>query len=408
MITRYLQQLLFIVFLLITSNGYADVVIPNLLGLSLDDAKKALQNHNLSLGAIQNQRTNRPTGTVIVQASSANKQVKKGYPVRLVIAIPLVKPKTTKVPNLKGMSLSQAKAAIASANLTLGNVKKRKIKMETEEVLYQSPRAGKGIIVKSRVNLTISDPIEVSGPRVKVLVDKTRFKSGESTVIRASVSNADTTKGAEYGFSINGKTHYSKSSSYKYTFPKAGKYILTASFRYARGKWHASLSKTVRVSGSNVTSNTPNKTSNEKKKTDEKKSSPDIKVPNVIGLSLSSARRAIEKAGLRVGNIAEKKDKSGKKRILQQNPQASKRVKKGSKVNLTRSVPIPASWQKPNAVISPSSIEVIQGKKARFYSQSSHDKAAQISLLWTSKTGQKTTGKKFKVDTRKLKAGNTG
>jgi len=191
--TRYLQRLLFITLYLITSGCYADVVIPNVLGLSLEDATKTLQSQGLTVGSIQNQRTNRPVGTVIVQAPIANKSVKKGYPIRLVIAIPLVKPKTTKVPNLKGMSLSQAKNAISKANLRLGNVKKRKIKMETEEVLYQSPKAGKGIVIKSKVDLTISDPIEIKGPRVKIIVDKTRFKSGESTVIQTSVSNAGST-----------------------------------------------------------------------------------------------------------------------------------------------------------------------------------------------------------------------
>lgn len=400
--TRYFQSVIFILLYLTVSCCYADVVVPNVLGLSLDDAKKTLQNNDLSLGSIKNQRTNRPVGTVIVQAPSANKQVKEGYPIRLVIAIPLVKPKTTKVPNLKGMSFSQAKAAISKANLRLGTVKKRKIKMDNEEVLYQSPKAGKAIVVKSKVNLTLSDPIESNDPKVKVIVDKTRIKAGESILITAHVSNTDPSKTSEYGFSINGKTHYSTSSSYRHTFSKSGRYILTASFRYTRGKWYASLSKTVNVSSSKIKTDSPDKKPTEN---NDKEKSNAIKTPNVVGLSLASAKREIRKAGLALGKITKKEDDSGKNRILKQSPRADKLIKKGSAVDLTLSIAPSKAWQKPNAVISPSTIKVVQGEKARFYSQSTYDAAAQITSSWTSKTGQKTTGNRFKIDTHKLKEG---
>ena len=409
---RYIQLLLILTLLSATSISYADVVIPNVLGLTLEEAKQVLKNKGLSVGAIQNQRTNRPVGTVIVQAPAANKHVSNGYPIRLVVAIPLVKPKTTQVPNLKGMSLPQAKAAIKAANLRLGTIRKRKIKMENVEVLSQSPKAGKKIITKSRVALTISDPIEITGPRVKVTLDKTHFKVGDSVLIRAKVSNADSSRSAEYGFSINGKTHYSKSPTYRYTFQKSGRYIITASFRYSRSSWHASLSKTIRVP-SGGTTNTPSKPSTEKtsdsKDTTPKKENTDTKVPNIVGLSERSAKRAIRKADLRVGSIKEQEDKSGKKRILKQSPKADRHVKKGTKINLTISIPkskpVENPWKKPHSIISPKSIKVTQGKKVTFYSRSSHDKSTDLAYSWTSKLGKRTTKKKMKIDTTQLKAG---
>ena len=332
---RYIQLLLFFILLSSTPIIYADIVIPNVLGLTLEKAKQTLQNKGLSVGSIQNQHTNRPVGTVIVQAPSANKKVSNGYPIRLVVAIPLIKPKTTQVPNLKGMNLSQAKAAIKAANLRLGIIRKRKIKMEAMEVLSQSPKAGKKIITKSRVALTISDPIKITGPRVKVILNKARFNVGDSVHIKAKVSNADTSKSVEYGFSINGKTHYSKSPSYRYTIRKSGRYIITASFRYARGSWHASLSKTIRVTSGGATSTTskpPTEEKSDSNDTTQKKSDAYINMPNVVGLSERSAKRAIRKAGLQLGNIKEQEDKSGKKRVLKQSPKADRRVKKGIKV----------------------------------------------------------------------------
>ncbi len=408
-IIRFFQLALLLVLSMTAQNSVADVIIPNVLGLPLEQAQQKLQDSGLSLGSIQNQRTNRPTGTVIVQAPRANKSVKDGYPIRLVVAIPLVRPKMTKVPNLKGLSLSQAKSAIASANLVLGKVKKRKIKMDTVEVLYQSPRAGKGIVVKSKVDLTISDPLEIKGPKVKVLLDKAHYKSGESATIKAKVSNVDRSRSFEYAFSINGRAHYSKQSTYRYTFPKSGRYIITTSFRYARGTWHASLSKTVIVKASK-TNNQANSSSAPAKKEEKKKRESEkiayIKVPNVVGLSEYSAKQAIIKSGLRVGEVVAQEDKSGKKRILKQRPRANKKVEKGTKVSLIKSIPITkVGWKKPRAIISPARIEVIQGKRVRFISKSTQDKSTKLNLSWTSKMGVKSTAKKFSLDTSKLKAG---
>ena len=97
------------------------------MNLSLDDAKKLITSHQLSIGEIRKQKTAKQAeGTVIVQAPQANKQVAKAYPIRLVVAVPLSKPVTTKVPNLHNMSLNQAKATIRKAKLKLGKVTYRK------------------------------------------------------------------------------------------------------------------------------------------------------------------------------------------------------------------------------------------------------------------------------------------
>ena len=78
----------------------AAVTVPNVLGLTSETAITKLQEQGLSVDKIKEQRSDRQTGHIIVQAPMAGKQVKEGYTVKLVVAIPLEKPKTTSTPNL--------------------------------------------------------------------------------------------------------------------------------------------------------------------------------------------------------------------------------------------------------------------------------------------------------------------
>ena len=63
------------------------------------------------------------------------------------------------------------------------------------------------------------------------------------------------------------------------------------------------------------------------------------------------------------------------------------------------------SWQKPKAIIYPDRVSVVQGKDAKFYSRSTHDKSSKLKRLWTTKSGEKTTANKIRINTSRLKAG---
>jgi serine/threonine-protein kinase len=60
-----------------------------------------------------------------------------------------------------------------------------------------------------------------------------------------------------------------------------------------------------------------------------------VGVPNVVGLSLDDARKALEDAGLKVGNVVEKEQTGPPNRVLAADPAAGTTVNKGSAVNLT-------------------------------------------------------------------------
>jgi hypothetical protein len=228
-------------------------IMPNVMGLTLEEARQALNARGLNIDSIREQRTNRPTGSVIVQSPRAGLEVISGTPVRLIVAIPLQKPKQTKVPDLKNLSLSEAKAALANAQLRLGKVKQRKMAVEEEYVLYQSPHAGKNLVLNSAVNITLSDPLPITGPRVKLRLDKTQYAVGESIILYADILNPLPNQTPRYSFTINGRAIPSNGSTMVYQAKKAGKYVISASARYGRNPWIASLSRTVYVKAASNT-----------------------------------------------------------------------------------------------------------------------------------------------------------
>ena len=426
-IIRYLHTLLLLMLLLSYPLAQASTAMPNVVGLSLEAAKKGLDNQGLSNYSVQYQpTTHHPADKVMVQAPPPNTKIAPEFHIRLIISKSLTHLKTSLVPNLKGMSLEEAKVALAAVNLQLGHVGERSTKMERIQVLYQTPKSNQRIIQQRAVNITLSDIIDQDTPRVKLIFDKIHFKVGESTWIQTKTYNVNPDKKAEYGFSINGRTYYSSKPKFQYTFKRAGHYIITASFRYARGTWYASHTRKVKAftSGSVVKETKP--VSNPERVPESApivskptpaittKKDPEtatitpkeslVNVPNVIGLSQVEAQKIMKKAKLQTA-LVKKPHKTKQDVILSQSPKANKQVKANTPVTLTLAEKI-KPWLKPKAVINPIELEVIQGKTALFSSHSTHDKRSKLLRHWSTKLSPKTSmGRSFKINTQALKAG---
>jgi hypothetical protein len=319
-------------------------LMPDVMGLTLEEARQTLDKRGLKIDSIREQRTNRPAGQVIVQSPRAGLQVIAGTPVRLVVAIPLQKLKQTKVPNLKGLSLDEVKTALAQAQLRLGNIKQRKMAVEHEYVLYQSPHAGKNLVVNSAVNITLSDPLPITGPRVKLRLDKTQYAVGEAIVLYADILNPLANQTPRYSFTINGRAIPSKGSTMVYRAEKAGKYVISASARYGRNPWIASLSRSIYVQAGDVAEG---KNANE----DEQKP---VK-------------------------------QSDKEKLVDQ--EEEKQVEK---------------WIKPKAVIYPESLTVKRGKSAAFYSRSTATKQSGLDYRWMIPSGVVNGERQVSFDTSSL------
>lgn len=104
---------------LTVSKGGAAILIPNLKGLSLKQAKERLDKLELTLGAIENGNdTSQPSDVVISQSPQVSTKVNKGTQVNIVVN---VKQEIT-IPKLTGMSLNDAEKALNAAHMTLGKV----------------------------------------------------------------------------------------------------------------------------------------------------------------------------------------------------------------------------------------------------------------------------------------------
>ena len=123
-----------------------------------------------------------------------------------------------------------------------------------------------------------------------------------------------------------------------------------------------------------------------------------------MGLSQKEATAIIKKSYFTLGNISKQAHKAKINIVLKQSPSANKYFQKSTLIHLTiaeRS----KKWTKPEAVIHPATIEVIQGETVQFASHSIHDKSSHLSRAWDSEFAQKSTDRTFKVKTAHLKAG---
>lgn len=452
-IIQYFKTLFFLFLLMSTSSTQAaQLVVPSLMGLSLEDATQSLTQRGFSTYDVQYQATtHHPAETVMVQAPVANTRVDVDFPIRLIIAKAVKALKTSTVPNLKGMSLEEAKTALIAVNLHIGYVNEHSKKLDRQQVLYQTPKANQRIIQQRAVNITLSDVIKDDAIRVKVGLDKSHFKVGESTWIKANVSNADTSKKGEFGFNINGRTYYSQSSKYQYTFQESGRYTVITSFRYARGAWHSSHTNKVKVSLEGATKSeqstktipeiSPKKARAEKDSSNnqtettetiviktpfkddavikiseqvtdkptekvkiESKTPKHYRIPNLMGLSQKEATAIIKTSNFSLGNISKQVHKAKINIVLKQSPSANQYLQKGTLIHLSIAEKS-KKWTNPEAIIHPATIEIIQGETVQFASHSTHDKSSDLSRAWDSEFAQKSTDRIFKVKTSHLKAG---
>lgn len=104
---------------LTVSKGGAAILIPDLKGLTLEQAEDRLSKLGLTLGAIENGNDPSELSDVIIsQSPQVSTKVNKGTRVNIVINIK----QAASVPKLIGMSLEEAEKALAAAHMNLGKV----------------------------------------------------------------------------------------------------------------------------------------------------------------------------------------------------------------------------------------------------------------------------------------------
>ena len=106
---------------LVVSKGAGDITIPDLQGMSFDQAREKLKSLGLSIGKITYvSDTSKDDGVVISQGLQAGGKASKGATVD--ITVNQTKSSTIEIPNVVGMTIKEAKEALGNLGLSISKI----------------------------------------------------------------------------------------------------------------------------------------------------------------------------------------------------------------------------------------------------------------------------------------------
>lgn len=140
---------------LTVSKGGSVILVPDLKGLTLEQARERLEKLNLAIGAVEKgSNSNMPSDVIISQTPIAGTNAEKGTIVNLVI-----NSRQEKVPSVVGMTLGDAQKALAAVNMSVGQITGSDSSVKTDDpsslVVSQSPSAGSNAPSDNQVNLVV-------------------------------------------------------------------------------------------------------------------------------------------------------------------------------------------------------------------------------------------------------------
>jgi serine/threonine protein kinase/beta-lactam-binding protein with PASTA domain len=139
------------------------VTVPNLANRSVDEASQSLNAVGLRLGTQTAEASGKNPDTVLSQDPTSGESLEKGQAVNVTIS---GGPGQVAVPNIVGMQSSdEAKTALETAQLKLGNVTQTDSDQPSGYVLSQSPDQGSSVNVGTEVNISVSNG-QVTAPNV--------------------------------------------------------------------------------------------------------------------------------------------------------------------------------------------------------------------------------------------------
>lgn len=267
------------------------VSVPDVVGMAQAAAEAALVAADLTVGAVSTAYgPPGSTGNVLSQTPAAGMMAPPGSPVDLVISLG---PAPVVVPDVVGMTLSEAQAALFAANLTIGSVTTEyNLVVEAGRIISQNPEAGLTVPYNSPVTLLNSlglPPVEVPD-----VVGMTQANA-EAAIIAADLTVG--TVAEQYNDTVDAGLVVSQN-------PEAGLFEL----------YGTPIDLVVSLGPAPVT------------------------VPDVLGLLQADAETAILAAGLTVGAITEMYNELPVGTVISQLPLGSAEVPPGTAVNLTISI----------------------------------------------------------------------
>ena len=135
---------------LVVSKGVGDITMPDITGMTIDQARSRLKNLGLVIGKISaGTDDSKEDGVILMQSPPGDSKVTKGATVD--VTVNRVKSKKVELPNLVGMTVKDAKDALASLGL---NATISGAGDDTAVVTQQSPEPGSSLDANTSVALT--------------------------------------------------------------------------------------------------------------------------------------------------------------------------------------------------------------------------------------------------------------
>jgi len=142
---------------IIISKGTKKILMPNLKGLSIQQARLIIEENGLRLNKLSNTYSeNRKKNEIISQFPSPGIIIKREAFVNLLVSTG-IRPNAYKMPDIKGQSLEEAISLIESFNLLPEKIKFLFIEGKAENtIIDQIPLSGHKVIEGTYVNITIN------------------------------------------------------------------------------------------------------------------------------------------------------------------------------------------------------------------------------------------------------------
>ncbi len=153
---------------IVLSKGSRILAVPNLSGLSLQQAEVILANNGLKQGVITKVYSrNAEKSAVIDHTPAAGTEVKKEDKVDILVSMG-PRPETIFMPELKGLALEKALGQLDSLGLNIGRVDSvHRSRMQNNIIVEQKPRSGYYVRQNQAVNLTVNRPDMEAGADIR-------------------------------------------------------------------------------------------------------------------------------------------------------------------------------------------------------------------------------------------------
>lgn len=174
---------------LTVSRGGSVLLVPDLKGLTVEEAKKHLEKYGLKLGAVESgEDAKSPSNVIISQSPLSGANADKGAIINVV-----VNQKQSVVPHLVGMTLKDAKAALAEVGMSVGKLSAKgegfKVDDENNKVFSQFPDAGNPVGTKKTVDLILEKNTGFVSNEKKGTVSITLPKDGKNRQVEIIVTD---------------------------------------------------------------------------------------------------------------------------------------------------------------------------------------------------------------------------